>query len=103
MIVRTIAASVTSLMTAMPRLAGMWTASARRAAAATGHTPRQRSTAGAISVHNSQRDLDLAIELPEGELEAVASAEQMSDVLDRIAAHVKQHAATSHRRPQPGI
>jgi ATP-dependent helicase Lhr and Lhr-like helicase len=41
-----------------------------------------------------QRDLDLALELPEGELEAVASAEQMSDVLDRIAAHVQEHRTT---------
>ncbi|MBM3672060.1 MAG: DEAD/DEAH box helicase [Actinobacteria bacterium] len=41
-----------------------------------------------------QRDLDLALELPEGELEAVSSHEQMSDVLDRIAAHVAQHRTT---------
>ncbi|MGI8758597.1 MAG: DEAD/DEAH box helicase [Acidimicrobiales bacterium] len=41
-----------------------------------------------------QRDLDLALELPEGELEAVASAEQMSDVVDRIAAMVGQHRTT---------
>ena len=41
-----------------------------------------------------QRDLDLALELPEGELEAVTSAEQMSDVLDRIAALVEQHRTT---------
>jgi ATP-dependent helicase Lhr and Lhr-like helicase len=41
-----------------------------------------------------QRDLDLALELPEGELEAVASAEQMADVLDRIATHVEQHRTT---------
>ena len=41
-----------------------------------------------------QRDLDLALELPEGELEAVASAEQMSDVLDRIAALVQEHQTT---------
>src|SRR5262245_8216465 len=41
-----------------------------------------------------QRDLDLAIELPEGDLEAVASAEQMSDILDRIAGHVEQHQTT---------
>jgi ATP-dependent Lhr-like helicase len=41
-----------------------------------------------------QRDLDLAIELPEGELEAVTSAEQMSDVLDRVAAHVEEHRTT---------
>ncbi|HYZ97811.1 MAG TPA: DEAD/DEAH box helicase, partial [Acidimicrobiales bacterium] len=41
-----------------------------------------------------QRHLDLALELPEGELEAVASAEQMSDVLDRIAALVGEHHTT---------
>ncbi|MGQ0803803.1 MAG: DEAD/DEAH box helicase [Actinomycetota bacterium] len=41
-----------------------------------------------------QRDLDLAIELPEGELEAVTSAEQMADVVDRIAAHVREHRTT---------
>ncbi|MGQ0826334.1 MAG: DEAD/DEAH box helicase [Actinomycetota bacterium] len=41
-----------------------------------------------------RRDLDLAIELPDGELEAVTSAEQMADVLDRIAAHVREHRTT---------
>ena len=41
-----------------------------------------------------QRDLDLALELPEGELEAVTSAEQMGDVLDRIAALVGEHRTT---------
>ncbi|MEX0663562.1 MAG: DEAD/DEAH box helicase [Acidimicrobiia bacterium] len=41
-----------------------------------------------------QRDLDLALELPDGELEAVSSHEQMADVLDRIAAHVAQHRTT---------
>ncbi len=41
-----------------------------------------------------QRDLDLALELPEGELEAVTSAEQMGDVLDRIAALVLEHRTT---------
>ena len=41
-----------------------------------------------------QRNIDIAIELPEGELEAVTSAEQMSDVLDRIAAHVREHRTT---------
>ncbi|MFN2555653.1 MAG: DEAD/DEAH box helicase, partial [Nitriliruptorales bacterium] len=41
-----------------------------------------------------QRDLDLAIELPEGELEAVASSEQTADVLDHIAAHVSRHRTT---------
>ena len=41
-----------------------------------------------------QRDLDLALELPEGDLEAVASAVQMGDILDRIATHVEQHQTT---------
>ncbi|MDQ3640030.1 MAG: DEAD/DEAH box helicase [Actinomycetota bacterium] len=41
-----------------------------------------------------QRHLEVALELPEGELEAVASAEQTSDVLDRIAAHVREHRTT---------
>ncbi|MGH8931664.1 MAG: DEAD/DEAH box helicase, partial [Egibacteraceae bacterium] len=41
-----------------------------------------------------QRDLDLRVELPEGELEAVASAEQMGEVLDRIATHVLAHRTT---------
>lgn len=41
-----------------------------------------------------QRELDLAIELPESDLEAVASAEQMGEVLDRIAELVKQHTTT---------
>lgn len=40
------------------------------------------------------RDLDVAIELPDGELEAVISAEQMADVLDRIAALVGEHHTT---------
>ncbi|HUE58116.1 MAG TPA: DEAD/DEAH box helicase, partial [Acidimicrobiales bacterium] len=41
-----------------------------------------------------RRDLDLSIELPDGELEAVASHEQMSDVLDRIAELVREHRTT---------
>ncbi len=41
-----------------------------------------------------RRDLDLAVELPDGELEAVASAEQLAEVLDRIAAHVLAHRTT---------
>jgi ATP-dependent Lhr-like helicase len=41
-----------------------------------------------------QRHLDLALELPDGEMEAVTSAEQMADVLDRIAALVGQHRTT---------
>jgi ATP-dependent Lhr-like helicase len=38
--------------------------------------------------------LDLRIELPDGELEAVVSADQMADVLDRIAELVGRHRTT---------
>ncbi len=41
-----------------------------------------------------QRHLDLAIELPDSELEAVASATQMAQVLDRIAELVNGHRTT---------
>ncbi|HLI23468.1 MAG TPA: helicase-related protein, partial [Acidimicrobiales bacterium] len=41
-----------------------------------------------------RRRLDLAIELPPGELEAVTSGEQMDDTLDRIAHLVRQHRTT---------
>ncbi len=40
------------------------------------------------------RPLDLAIELPDSELEAVASHEQWGEILDRIAAHVRAHRTT---------
>jgi ATP-dependent Lhr-like helicase len=41
-----------------------------------------------------RRALDLAIELPEDELGAVATHEQFGDLLDRIAAHVRAHRTT---------
>jgi ATP-dependent helicase Lhr and Lhr-like helicase len=41
-----------------------------------------------------QRALDLALELPDDELGAVASAEQMAEILERIAEHVKRHRTT---------
>jgi len=41
-----------------------------------------------------RRKLDLAIELPGRELDAVASNEQLGEVLDQIAAHVLQHRTT---------
>jgi ATP-dependent Lhr-like helicase len=40
------------------------------------------------------RDLNVAIELPDSELEAVASGGQLSDVLDRIADHTRHHRTT---------
>ncbi|HVC04812.1 MAG TPA: DEAD/DEAH box helicase [Candidatus Acidoferrales bacterium] len=41
-----------------------------------------------------RRALDVAIELPSGELEAVSSREQLGEVLDAIATHVKAHRTT---------
>src|SRR5512132_2171492 len=41
-----------------------------------------------------RRQLDLTIELPDSELEAVASHEQWGEILDRIATHVKAHRTT---------
>ena len=41
-----------------------------------------------------QRELDLGLELPETELEAVASKEQVAEVLDRIAAHARERRTT---------
>ncbi len=48
----------------------------------------------AIVDSGHQRDLDLAIELPDDELAAVASSEQMAQVLDMIAGHVAGHRTT---------
>ena len=41
-----------------------------------------------------RRGLDVAIELPSSELEAVASHQQFDEVLDHIAAHVRSHRTT---------
>ena len=41
-----------------------------------------------------RRELDLALEIPGDELAAVPSAEQMAEILDLIAEHVKQHRTT---------
>jgi ATP-dependent helicase Lhr and Lhr-like helicase len=41
-----------------------------------------------------QRDLDLALELPDDELGAVATAEQMEQILALIAKHVESHRTT---------
>jgi ATP-dependent Lhr-like helicase len=40
------------------------------------------------------RHLNVAIELPDSELEAVASGLQFSDILDRIAEHTREHRTT---------
>jgi ATP-dependent Lhr-like helicase len=41
-----------------------------------------------------RRELDLALELPSDELGAVASGEQMDEIIDLIAGHVEQHRTT---------
>ncbi len=41
-----------------------------------------------------QRRLEVAIELPDDELGAVSTLEQMASVLDRIAAHIAEHKTT---------
>ena len=57
-----------------------------------GGDPTRRPTTVIDCGH--RRDLDVAIELPESELESVASGGQFSDVLDRIAGHVLEHRTT---------
>jgi ATP-dependent Lhr-like helicase len=41
-----------------------------------------------------KRPLELSIELPDGELEAALSADQLGEILDRIAEHVADHHTT---------
>src|SRR5256884_6851866 len=41
-----------------------------------------------------ERALELSLELPDGELEAAVSADQLGEILDRIAAHVAGHRTT---------
>jgi len=48
----------------------------------------------AIVDSGHQRALDLALELPDDELGAVASGEQMAQVLDLICGHVREHRTT---------
>ncbi len=48
----------------------------------------------AIVDSGHRRAIDLALELPDDELGAVASAEQMAEILDLIAAHVQRHRTT---------
>ncbi len=48
----------------------------------------------AIADSGHRRELDLALELPSDELGAVASAEQMDEILDLIGGHVQRHRTT---------
>src|SRR5438067_3468497 len=63
-------------------------------AALVGGTPPVPRAECAIVDTGHRRELDLALELPQGELEAIASAEQMGDVGDRIAELVVEHHTT---------
>ena len=79
-------------------------ARARRASGPTARRVPRSSTSGIAA------QLDLAIELPDSELEAVASHEQWGEILDRIAAHVagaphdarlREHAPAGRARRAP--
>jgi ATP-dependent helicase Lhr and Lhr-like helicase len=48
----------------------------------------------AIVDSGHRRELDLALELPDDELGAVATQEQMAEILDLIAGHVSEHRTT---------
>jgi ATP-dependent Lhr-like helicase len=58
------------------------------------HSADDGSPACAIVDLGHRRALDLAIELPDSELQAVMSHEQWSDVLDRIGREVSAHRTT---------
>jgi len=59
-----------------------------------GRTAADGSPRCAIVDVGHRRELDLAMELPDDELGAVASAEQMAEILDLIAAHVNTRRTT---------
>jgi ATP-dependent helicase Lhr and Lhr-like helicase len=59
-----------------------------------GRTNQDGSPRCSIVDSGHRRDLDLALELPDDELGAVATSEQMAEILDMIAGHVQQHRTT---------
>jgi ATP-dependent Lhr-like helicase len=63
-----------------------------------GAGPDRQDAAGAPACRvvdlGHRRALDLALEVPESELGAVASGEQFGEILDRIAALVREHRTT---------
>ncbi len=58
-----------------------------------GDAPAERPPPVVVDVGH-RRELDLALELPPSELEAVAPAEQTAEVLDRIAQLITEHRTT---------
>ncbi len=59
-----------------------------------GRTNQDGSPRCSIVDSGHRRDLDLALELPDDELGAVGTSEQMAEILDMIASHVQQHRTT---------
>jgi ATP-dependent Lhr-like helicase len=59
-----------------------------------GRTNQDGSPRCSIVDSGHRRDLDLALELPDDELGAVGTSEQMAEILDMIAGHVQQHRTT---------
>jgi ATP-dependent Lhr-like helicase len=59
-----------------------------------GRTNQDGSPRCSIVDSGHRRDLDLALELPDDELGAVGTSEQMAEILDLIAGHVQQHPTT---------
>src|SRR5262249_42503146 len=52
------------------------------------------SVDAAIVDTGHRRDMELAIEVPNDELGAVASSEMWAEIYDRIARHIRQHRTT---------
>jgi ATP-dependent Lhr-like helicase len=59
-----------------------------------GRTNQDGSPRCSIVDSGHRRDLDLALELPDDELGAVGTSEQMAEILEMIAGHVQQHRTT---------
>jgi ATP-dependent Lhr-like helicase len=59
-----------------------------------GRTNQDGSPRCSIVDSGHRRDLDLGLELPDDELGAVATSEQMAEIVDMIAGHVREHRTT---------
>jgi ATP-dependent Lhr-like helicase len=91
------------LALSIERLAHVTTARLMRIGLSATQRPIDRIARLLIGVTNSEcaivdtghsREIDLQVELPDTELEAVVSKEQMADVLEKIAKHIEQRRTT---------
>jgi len=91
------------LALSIERLAHVATAPLMRIGLSATQRPIDRIARLLIGVTNAEcsivdtghsREIDLQVELPETELEAVVSKEQMADVLEKIAKHIEQRRTT---------